>query len=136
MQRHFVPALYARGLNYLYRPADLVWPEKVPASPDAASRDLSMAIAIARKSQVGGPELKGRAALALGDAYAKEGRLEFARSWWQMANNLAREEAIKQAVFARLSWGDHEVDEKLREAFEQQMQNLDDPPTDLRIIWQ
>ena len=32
---YYVPALYARGLNYLYRPFNLVWPEKIAAPRDA-----------------------------------------------------------------------------------------------------
>src|ERR1051326_199277 len=34
-QSNYVPALYARGLNHLHRPARLVWPESIKAPQDA-----------------------------------------------------------------------------------------------------
>src|SRR5439155_2405241 len=77
----YVPALYGRGLNYLHRPARLVWPEARKAAPDAASRDIGRCVAIGRSIGGASPRLVASLALSLGDAYAKEGKPERARSW-------------------------------------------------------
>ncbi len=132
---YYVPALYARGLNYLYRPFNLVWPERLAAAPDAASSDLATVVAIAQKVGVGSDALKAEAALTLGDAYAKEGRPNLARSWWQIANNMIKDDTFRERVFLRLQWRDEEIQTHLEQLFERQMQDIDHPLSDLRFIW-
>ena len=131
----YVPALYARGLNYLYRPFNLVWPERIATAPDAASKDLSLAVAIGQKVGGGSNALKAELSLALGDAYAKEGKLNAAHSWWQLANNLAHDDRIRNRVFTRLQWKDEEVAANLEATLEQQMNDTDHPLSDLRFMW-
>jgi hypothetical protein len=133
---YYVPALYARGLNYLYRPFNLVWPEKIAAPRDAASHDISLAVAIGQKIGSGSDHLKAQLSLTLGDAYAKEGKLGLARSWWQIANNMVHDEQFRQKVFARLQWSDDDVSANLEETFEGQMNDLEHPLSDLRFMWQ
>ncbi|MBI1805530.1 MAG: hypothetical protein HYR76_00600 [Ignavibacteria bacterium] len=132
----YVPALYARGLNYLYRPFNLVWPERIAAPVDAASNDLSLCVAIGQKIGAGSDRLKAELSLALGDAYAKEGKLSLARSWWQIANNIAHDEKFRTRVFARLQWGDEDVAASLEETLQHQMEDLDHPLSDLRFMWE
>ena len=132
---YYVPALYARGLNYLYRPFNLVWPEKIAAPPDAASEDLSRCIAVGQKTGKGSDALKAELSLALGDAFAKEGKLDPARSWWQIANNLARDEKFRERVFTRMKWNDDEVSASLEETLQRQMDDVDHPLSDLRFMW-
>jgi hypothetical protein len=131
----YVPALYARGLNYLYRPFNLVWPERISAAPDAASRDIALAIAIGRKTGAGSNALKSELSLSLGDAYAKEGKLNAARSWWQLANNISHADQMRQRVFKRLRWNDDDLSENLEATLGEQMEDLDHPLSDLRFIW-
>jgi hypothetical protein len=131
----YVPALYGRGLNYLHRPARLVWPEARKAAPDAASRDLALCTAIGRKVGGGSPRLVARLALTLGDAYAKEGTRERARSWWQIAGNASHEPTLTAAVRRRLSWQDDEMLDRLEAELEGQMLDLDHPLTDLSLMW-
>jgi hypothetical protein len=133
---YYVPALYARGLNYLFRPFNLVWPEKIAAPRDAASHDISLAVAIGQKIGSGSDLLKGELSLTLGDAYAKEGKLGLARSWWQIANNMVRDEKFRQRIFTRLQWSDDDVSANLEELFERQMNDLGHPLSDLRFMWQ
>lgn len=133
---HYVPALFARGLNYLYRPFNLVWPERIAAAPDAASKDISLAVAVGQKIGVGSNALKAELSLALGDAYAKEGKLSLARSWWQIANNMARDEKFRERVFLRLKWNDNDVRASLEQTLERQMDDLDHPLSDVRFMWE
>ncbi|MBI4548569.1 MAG: hypothetical protein HY707_11345, partial [Ignavibacteriae bacterium] len=133
--KYYVPALYARGLNYLYRPFNLVWPEKIAAPPDAASKDISLAVAVGQKIGAGSNSLKAELSLTLGDAYAKEGKFSLARSWWQLANNMARDEKFRERVFQRLKWNDDEVRQHLEETLQKQMEDLDHPLSDLRFMW-
>lgn len=133
---YYVPALYARGLNYLYRPFNLVWPERIAAVPDAASKDIGLAIAVGQKIGAGSTGLKGELSLALGDAYAKEGKLNTARSWWQLANNLARDDRMRHRVFTRLQWNDEDLSANLEATLQKQMDDIDHPLSDLRIMWQ
>ncbi len=132
----YVPALYARGLNYLCRPARLVWPESRKAAPDAASRDLGTAVAIGRRLGVGSPRLKATLALALGDAYAKEGRASLARSWWQIARAASGDPAIRAAAARRFGWGDRELLDRLEAELDRRMQDLETPFTDLALMWE
>jgi hypothetical protein len=131
----YVPALYARGLNYLHRPARLVWPEERKAAPDAASRDLGTAVAIGRHLEVGSPRLRATLGLALGDAYAKEGRGAVARSWWQIARAASADTAIRAAADRRFGWEDRELLDRLETELEARMLDLDPPMTDLSIMW-
>jgi hypothetical protein len=131
----YVPALYARGLNYLYRPFNLVWPERISARPDAASTDIALAVAVGQKIGSGSDALKAELSLALGDAYAKEGKLNLGRSWWQIANNMARDENFRSRVFTRLHWSDEDVPMNLEETLQHQMEDLDNPLSDLRLMW-
>ncbi len=132
---YYIPALYARGLNYLYRPFNLVWPEKIAAPPDAASKDLAAVVAIAQKVGVGSNTLKAEVALTLGDAYAKEGKSSLARSWWQIANNMVQDKRLRERVFLRLKWPDDDMRTNLEQVFERQMEDLDHPLSDLRFMW-
>ena len=132
---YYVPALYGRGLNYLYRPFNLVWPERIASAPDAASKDIALAVAVGQKSGAGSGALKGELSLALGDAYAKEGKLNLARSWWQIANNLAHDDKFRERVFLRLKWEDDDVRSNLEETLQRQMEDLDHPLSDLRFMW-
>ena len=133
---YYVPALYARGLNYLYRPFNLVWPEKIAAPPNAASDDLSLCVAVGEKTGAGSDALKSELSLALGDAYAKEQRFNLARSWWQIANNIARTDQLRERVFKRLTWNDNDVRTNLEDLLQHQMEDLDHPLSDLRFMWQ
>jgi len=122
-------------LNYLHRPFNLVWPEKIAAPPDAASKDIALAVAVGQKIGTGSNALKAELLLALGDAYAKEGKFNLARSWWQLANNLARDDIFRERVFSRLKWNDDEVRQNLEETIQKQMEDLDHPLSDLRFMW-
>jgi len=132
---YYVPALYARGLNYLYRPFNLIWPEHIAAAANAASSDIGLAVAVGEKIGSGSETLKGELSLALGDAYAKEGKLNLARSWWQIANNVVRDEKFRTRVFTRLEWNDDEVSSNLEETLQHQMEDLDHPLSDLSFMW-
>ena len=134
-QPAYVPALYGRGLNYLHRPARLVWPESHKAAPDAASHDIGLAVAIGRRIGGASPGLVGTLALALGDAYAKEGKLERARSWWQIAQNSDHGPAVRDAVKQRLGWQNAEVRDRLEDELERRMLDVDHPLTDLAVMW-
>ncbi len=131
----YVPALYGRGLNYVHRPKRLEWPEAKRMAPDAASADVGLCVAIGR--QVGGasPQLVATLALTLGDAYAKEGKAERARSWWQIANNSCREPAITAAVRRRLTWRDDRLLDELESELETRMRDQEHPLTDLSMMW-
>jgi hypothetical protein len=131
----YVPALYGRGLNYLHRPARLVWPEREKARPDAASRDFGACVAIGRQLGGASPMLVASLALALGDAYAKEGRASHARSWWQIARNACSDPVVLDAVRRRFTWGDAEMLDRLEAELEGRMLDLDHPMTDLAIMW-
>ncbi len=132
----YVPALFGRGLNYLHRPSRLVWPESKKMAPDAASRDIGMCVAIGRKIGGGSPQLVGTLALTLGDAYAREGRFENARSWWQIAQNSGGGAELGAAARRRFTWGDRDVPDRLEQELETRMSDLDHPLSDLAVIWQ
>ncbi len=134
-QPAYVPALYGRGLNYLHRPARLVWPESRKAAPDAASRDIGLAMAIGRRVGSASPRLVGALALTLGDAYAKEGGLERARSWWQIAQNADPAPELRESVRRRLTWQDSDARERLEQELERRLLDLDHPLTDLSVMW-
>ncbi len=133
---YYVPALFGRGLNYLHRPARLVWPESRKAAPGAASRDLGLCVAFGRKVGGAPPRLVATLALTLGDAYAKEGRPQRARSWWQIAENASRDPELLQAVRRRFGWQDQEMLARLEAELEGRMLDLEHPLTDLSVMWQ
>ena len=131
----YVPALYGRGLNYLHRPARLVWPEAQKTVPDAASHDLGLCVALGRKIGGGSPRLVSTLALALGDAYAKEGHHDRARSWWQIAQNASSDADVRAAIERRWGWTDGEVLDRLESELEGRMLDLEHPMTDLALMW-
>jgi hypothetical protein len=132
---YYVPALFARGLNHLHRPARLVWPETNKTPPDAAVRDIAKCVAIGRKLNVGSKRLHSTLAMTLGDAYVKAGRLSVARSWWQIAQNLCHDDDMQQAVRRRYAWGDAEILDRLEEELDRARSNLEQPMTDLAMMW-
>jgi hypothetical protein len=131
----YVPALFGRGLNYLHRPARLVWPEIEKAAADAASRDFGRCVAIGRKLGGASPRLTGTLAMALGDAYAREGRPERARSWWQIARNACGDADLREAIHRRFDWQDAEMLDRLENELATRMLDLDHPLTDLAVMW-
>jgi tetratricopeptide (TPR) repeat protein len=131
----YVPALFARGMNHLHRPARLVWPESAKTPRDAAARDIGLCVAIGQKVKVGSSRLQGQLALALGDAYVKAGRYSVARSWWQLAQNLSRDEALQEAVRRRYAWEDEELLDRIEEELDRGRRELDHPMTDLALMW-
>jgi hypothetical protein len=131
----FVPALYGRGLNYLHRPIRLVWPESRKAPPDAASHDLGLAVAIGIRIGGASPRLRATLAMALGDAHAREGHPDRARSWWQIAQN-AGDPAIQPAVRRRFAWSDDEMLDRLEAELESRLRDGERPLTDLAVMWQ
>jgi hypothetical protein len=131
----YVPALFARGMNHLHRPARLVWPESDKTPPDAAVRDIGLCVAIGREFGVGSDRLQANLAIALGDAYVKAGRLGVARSWWQIAQNLSNEADVKDAVRRRFGWSDEEALDRLEAELDRARSNLTDPMTDLAFMW-
>ncbi len=131
----YVPALFARGLNHLHRPARLVWPESRRTAPDAAVQDIARCVAIGRKLGTGSDRLQATLAMTLGDAYIKAGRYSVARSWWQITQNLCHDDDIQQAVRRRYSWPDEEVLDRLEDELDRARGELDHPMTDLALMW-
>lgn len=131
----YVPALFARGLNHLHRPARLVWPESENTPPDAAAQDIGLCVAIGRKLGLGSGKLQARLAIALGDAYVKAGRYGVARSWWQVAQNLSADSDIQEAVRRRYAWRDEDILDKLEQELDRARAALDEPMTDLSMMW-
>lgn len=131
----YVPALFARGLNHLHRPARLVWPESAKTGPDAAVKDIARCVAVGRKLDVGTPKLHATLAMTLGDAYVKAGRFDVARSWWQIAQNLCQDDDIQQAVRRRYAWHDHQMLDRLEKELDRARAQLDHPMTDLALMW-
>jgi tetratricopeptide (TPR) repeat protein len=131
----YVPALFARGLNHLHRPARLVWPESSKTPKDAAARDIGRCVAIGRRLGVGSPRLQATLALSLGDAYVKAGRFNVARSWWQIAQNLCRDQDLQSAIRRRYAWQNEEILDRLEEELDRSRSELDHPMTDLAFMW-
>jgi hypothetical protein len=131
----YVPALYARGLNHLHRPARLVWPESERTPRDAAAQDIGRCVAIGRKLGLGSARLQATLALSLGDAYVKAGRAGVARSWWQIAQNLCRDDEIQSAVRRRYGCSNEELLDRLEEELDRAREALDQPMTDLSLMW-
>ena len=131
----YVPALFARGLNHLHRPARLVWPESARTPKDAAARDIGRCVAIGRRLGAGSARLQATLALCLGDAYVKAGRLNVARSWWQITQNLCRDEDLQTAVRRRYAWQNEEILDRLEDELDRGRSELDHPMTDLALMW-
>ena len=132
-------ALYSRGLAYLNSPARLVaidaWKKALKPVPDAASRDLALCVAIGQRIGGGSPQLVGTLALNLGDAYAKEGQPQRARSWWQIAQNASHDPALLEAVQRRFTWRDEEVVDQVEADLDARLLDLDHPASDLSTMW-
>jgi len=131
----YIPALIGRGLNYLHRPSRLVWPESSKTKRDAAVQDIGRAMAIGRRFGVGSPRLQATLAMILGDSYVIAGRLNVARSWWQITQNLCRDEDLQSAIRRRYAWGDEEILDRLEEELDRSRSELDHPMTDLSWVW-
>jgi hypothetical protein len=132
---NYVPALFARGLNHLHRPARLVWPETMRTPPDAAVQDIGKCVAIGRKVGMGSPRLQAILAMTLGDGYVKAGRLGVARSWWQIAQNLCHDDDLQAAVRRRYSWTDEKIIDELEAELDRARAELTRPMTDLVFVW-
>jgi len=131
----YVPALYARGLNHLHRPARLVWPESIKAPRDAAVHDIAKCVAIGRRLRAGSPRLQATLAMSLGDSYVKTGRLNVARSWWQIAQNVCHDADLQAAIRRRYQWQNEEILDRLEEELDRGRSELDHPMTDLALMW-
>jgi hypothetical protein len=131
----YVPALFARGLNHLHRPARLVWPESARTPRDAAAQDLGRCVAIGRRVGAGSPRLQATLALSLGDAWVKAGRLSLARSWWQIAQNLSHDDDLQAAIRRRYAWQNEEILDRLEEELDRGRSELTHPMTDLALMW-
>lgn len=131
----YVPALFARGLNHLHRPARLVWPESTRTPREAAAQDIGRCVAIGRRFGVGSPQLQATLALSLGDAHVKAGRFSVARSWWQIAQNLCRDQELQAAILRRYAWQDEEILDRLEEELDRSRSELEHPMTDLALMW-
>jgi hypothetical protein len=132
---YYVPALFARGLNHLHRPARLVWPETEKTPRDAAVQDIGRCVAIGRGLRAGSDRLQAVMAMTLGDAYVKAGRYDLARSWWQIAQNLSSDEEVQAGVRRRYGWQDEEILDRLEEELDRARAQLDRPMTDLALMW-
>ncbi len=132
---NYVPALFARGLNHLHRPARLVWPESAKTPPDAAVRDIARCVAVGRRIDAGSSGLQAFLAMTLGDAYVKAGRNNVARSWWQIAQNLSHDSNVQSAVRRRYAWNDEEILDRLEQELDRARAELEDPMTDLALMW-
>ena len=131
----YVPALFARGLNHLHRPSRLVWPESAKTPRDAAVQDIGKCVAIGRRFHAGSARLQASLALSLGDAYVKAGRLGVAHSWWQIAQNLCRDDDLQASIRRRYSWQNEEILDRLEEELDRSRSELDHPMTDLALMW-
>jgi tetratricopeptide (TPR) repeat protein len=131
----YVPALYARGLNHLHRPARLVWPETARTPRDAAAQDIGKCMAIGRQFHAGSARLQATLAMSLGDSYVKAGRLGVARSWWQIAQNLCHDDDLQAAIHRRFGWQNDEILDRLEEELDRGRGELEHPMTDLALMW-
>jgi hypothetical protein len=131
----YVPALFARGLNHLHRPARLVWPEAAETPIDAAVQDIGRCVAIGRMYDVGSDRLRAGLAVALGDAYVKTGRYDVARSWWQIAQNLCADDHLRAAVRRRYAWTNDDMLDCLEAELDRSRADLGRPLSDLSFMW-
>jgi hypothetical protein len=133
---HYVPALFARGLNHLHRPLRLAWPERPAPAKDAASRDLGLAVAIGARIGGAPARLRGRLLIALGDAYAHEDRIGIARSWWATARETCSDAWVRSEVALRMAWTDGEAADRLEELLAERVLDQDHPLSDLSFLWE
>jgi tetratricopeptide (TPR) repeat protein len=131
---YYLPALYARGLVYLHRPAHLLWSESIDRALTAARHDLALSVAVGRHLDLGTDLVQGRLALALGDTYAKEGRPDRARSWWQIADAVSAS-SLRPRVVQRMAWRDDEMIDRLAQVLEHELRDLDQPMSDMSVLW-
>jgi hypothetical protein len=131
----YVPALFARGLNHLHRPARLVWPESAKTPRDAAAQDIGKCVAIGRTFNTGSARLQATLAMSLGDAYVKAGRLGVAHSWWQIAQNLCHDNDLQAAIHRRFGWQNEEILDRLEDELDRSRSELEHPMTDLALMW-
>jgi hypothetical protein len=132
---YYVPALVGRGLNHLNRPRHLVWPEH-PAPPEnAASLDLALAAAVGAKVGGASARVKGLLLLLLGDAYAHEGNVGVARSWWTLAGESTGDRAVSSELAIRASWPEPEIPDRLEARLEERMDDVEAPLSDLSFLW-
>jgi len=132
---YYVPALYARGLNYLFRPRKLVWPENPKPATDAGSRDLGRAAAAALKVGGAPPRLRALVLTTLGDAYAHEENMSQARSWWLLARESGADAATRREIGTRMTWTDTEAPDRLEARLEERMADQQHPLSDLSFLW-
>ena len=136
---YYLPALCTRGLAYLNPPSRIdfipAWKKLMRPVPNAASRDLSLCMAIGARVGGGSRQAAATQALNLGDAYAKEGQPERARSWWQIAQNASRDEALLAAIRRRFAWRDDELIDQVEKEIMASITDLDHSPTDLSLLW-
>ena len=92
-------------------------------------------MAIGRRFHAGSARLQASLALSLGDAYVKAGRLGVARSWWQIAQNLCRDDDLQASIRRRYGWQDGEILDRLEEELDRSRSALDHPMTDLAMMW-
>lgn len=131
----YVPALFARGLNHLHRPARLIWPESAKTKRDVAAQDIGRCVSIGRHFSAGSVRLRATLALSLGDAYVKDGRLSVARSWWQIAQNLCHDDDFQASIRRRYAWRNEDILDRLEEELDRGRSQLDHPMTDLALMW-
>ncbi len=131
----YVPALFALGLNHLHRPARLVWPVFEKAPRDIAAKNIGKCVAIGRRLRVGSPRLHATLAVSLGDAYVKAGRISVAYSWWQVAQNLCRDDDLQASIRRRYSWREEEILDRLEEELDRSRSQLEHPMTNLALMW-
>ncbi len=132
---YYVPALYARGLNYLFRPRKLVWPEKPKPPADAGSKDLARAAAAAMKVGGAPPRLRALVLTTLGDSYAHEENMGQARSWWLLARESGADAATLREIGMRMTWSDAEAPDRLEAHLEERMADQQHPLSDLSFLW-
>ena len=131
----YVPALFARGLNHLHRPARLVWPESAKTPRDAAAQDIGKCMAIGRQFHTGSARLQATLAMSLGDAHVKAGRLGVAHSWWQIAQNLCHDNDLQAAIHRRFGWQNEEILDRLEDELDRSRSELEHSMTDLALMW-
>jgi tetratricopeptide (TPR) repeat protein len=133
---YYLPARYARGLVYLYRPANLLWSDKIDAALRRARDDLAVCVATARQVGLESGNVGGRLALALGDTYAKEGLPERARSWWQIAHAVSPQEAVRARVRTRMTWADPQIIDRLERELDAELRQAERPLSDMSLLWE
>ena len=88
-----IVARYARGLNNLY------WPTLMGHLPTSQS-DLQYTVALTRVQSKIGPALVPQAYAALGDVFAKDGKVDQARNAWLNGLNVSADKTILRSRLA------------------------------------